>query len=155
MVARFMHISEPRVELEDHSYGDNKEYKSFTLIIQIDYGEVWQEDGHVPKDEALDFALCLVGNLNWKVVADVLKKHNIVGFNSLGGYGASVKQTDKQDPTAICQSFLKTLELRIGFSPEDDPHMAAARELERSIDGIAIKESIAQDGKYCWRSSYA
>ncbi len=154
MVARFMHISEPRVVLEDHSYGENNEFKSFNLIIQLDYGQVWQEDGHVPKDEALDFALCLVRNMNWKPVTDILREHNIVGFKSLSGYGSHVWQTDKQDPTAMHQSFLKTLELSIGFAPEYDPHIAATNQLERFIDGIGVKKAIADEGKYIWKNNY-
>ena len=144
MVCRSMFISEPRIELRVIENGGN------TLIIEIDYGEVVQEDGHGAVDEALDFAQCLIRNIRWDNVAQFLKEKNIGGIRSISSYGAKIIQTDKSDPSEFgcCLPKLKTLELRICFSVEEDRYKAAAVTLRNYMDGYVVKEAIANEGKY-------
>lgn len=118
MVCRTMFISEPRVKLEN---------KNQRIIIEIDYGTVIQEDGRVPADEELDFANCLIQNLDWKKVTNVLRENNISGIKSISGWGAQIFDTDKPDPYSIANELpnLKMLEIRCSFTKEDDPFISA------------------------------
>lgn len=143
MVCRTMFISEPRIQLEN----DNQR-----LVIQIDYGTVVQEDGRIPKDEKLDFAECLIRNIDWKKVAEILKENNISGFKSISGWGAQIFETDKPDPYSIANE-LKTLELRIGYTVEQDVFLAAASSLRRSADPRIVVKAIDNVGKY-FHTSY-
>ena len=142
MACRTMFISEPRISLENNDQ---------RIVIQIDYGTVIQEDGRVPSDKELSFAHCLIKNIDWNKVTDVLREKGISGFKFVGdGWESEIFQTDKPDPYSIAGELppLKTLEIRTGFIKEDDPFVSATNFLKSTVDYQVVKKSISNNGKY-------
>jgi len=156
MVARSMYIGPPKMWLKEDSgwisgLRTRHSLANYILTIEFEYGEVMQEDGHAPKDEELDFARCLIRNLQWELVANFLKENNIKNIVEPSGSGFVVSQTNIQNPDAFYKSHLKKVVMTISFAT-DDPFKAAATQLKNKFCAITLKQAIADEDMYKYSS---
>lgn len=136
MVCRSMYISDPRISFENN---DRR------VVIQIDYGTIVQQDGRVPQDEQFDFAQCLINSINQEKITEALKEKNICNFTKFRGFSAKIFDSDKPDPYCY-GSMVKTLEISVDYSLDEDPFAAAAKLLKHSFDCNVVKNAVCQIG---------
>ena len=111
------------------------------LVIEMDFTECGQCDGHVPKhgDVNLDFAEVVVRNIDSEPIIEVLKQNGVKGIKRLGRYRIEVTQLKVLDPDV----FMPKLHMKLTFDilPEDEYKMLV-RQLLFSVKGVDAKKAI-------------
>jgi len=142
-----MHFSfdktEPRITYEDHGpFGCN------LLIIEFEFGESMQEDGHEPADGDMRkaYADAVVNSIPRKAIADVLEQNGVKAM-SIQGHGVTVKPSDKKGQWGFP---LKTIQVRFSIVPKENIYLAAAEQLIGSVNPKVTKAAINSIGHYFW-----
>lgn len=122
---------------------------SDTLILNIEFTDHFQEDGHGPwhGDHERDFAEAIVRNLPREPIAELLQANEISGFGNISGCGVIVHKTDRSE------NFMPVfaMEVRICFS-RNETYTSLANQLLDSVTWQTTKAAIADPGNYKWLS---
>jgi len=132
-----------KIVIEDHG-----PYACKVLVIEFDFGQAHQGDGHSPwhGDYARDYAMAVVNSVDREALAKVFEENSIKTIR-IQLHGIKVTETYNKDQFGLP---LKNMKITFNIVPQDDIYKNLAEQVIESVHWKVAKAAITNVGKYFW-----